>query len=490
MAKILFVESAMRNEKLGIMYLSAALKQAGHDTLLCCVDKENVHDCITDFEPDWLAISLVTGTHKKHLLLAKELKQRYGLPAIAGGPHATFFPEEIPENAADYVVIGQGEKAIVDIVGGKVQDRLVRYPLTDLNTIPFADREIVYRYQEFLENPMKNIITCRDCPYSCSYCYNHTWKKMFKTQKKFLQRRRVEDVIAEVSDLKKNYHVERILFIDDNFLINKQWVEEFCRQYSSKIGLPFLCSFSVNLLDVKLLAALKSAGLFMVNFALESADPAVQKEILCRKHVNNDHIVVAVRMLKEFGIRTRMQNMIGLPLKESFKDALKTLSFNRAYKVDDSWVSIFQPYPNTRLSKYCEENGFIQDTGDACAEGFFDGSRLNIDNRKKIRRLQKWWYFIIRYGLPDEVVRQLLELELDVPTREALQELRYDFSRNYLYGLEEGNGGLEHDWQKIEAKYGNDGKLELVKPLIRQYLLSNRLTDILMNMHIPAPFMV
>jgi radical SAM superfamily enzyme YgiQ (UPF0313 family) len=490
MAKILFVESAMRNEKLGIMYLSAVLKQAGHDTLLCCVDKENVHDSITDFDPDWLAISLVTGTHKKLLLLTKELKQLYGLPTIAGGPHATFFPEEIPENAVDYVVIGQGEKAIVDIVGGKVQDRLVQYPLTDLNTIPFADRQLVYRYREFLENPMKNIITCRDCPYSCSYCYNHSWKKMFKTQKKFLQRRRVEDVIAEASNLKKNYLVDRILFIDDNFLINKLWVEEFCRHYASKIGLPFHCSFSVNLLDAKLLSTLKSAGLYMVNFAIESADPKVQKELLCRRHVSNDQIVNAVRMLKEFGIRTRMQNMIGLPLKESFKDALKTLSFNRAHKVDDSWVSIFQPYPNTRLSKYCEENGFMQDTEGVCADSFFDGSRLKIDNQYKIRRLQKWWYFIIRYDLPDAVVRQLLELELDGPTREALQELRYDFSRNYLYGLEEGNGALEHDWQKIEAKHGNDLKLQLIQPLIRQYLLSNRLTDILMNMHIPAPFIV
>jgi anaerobic magnesium-protoporphyrin IX monomethyl ester cyclase len=487
MAKILFIESAMRNEKLGIMYLSAALKQAGHDTLLCCVDMENIHDAITGFQPDWLAISLVTGTHKELLRMTKKLKRRYGLPAIAGGPHATFFPGEITEDAADFIVIGQGERAIVDIVGGNVKDRRVRYPLADLNTLPFPDRDLIYRYPQLRDNPMKNVITCRDCPYSCSYCYNHTWKKMFHTQSAFLQRRRVEDVIAEVSDLKDRYPLEQILFIDDNFLFDKQWVEEFCRQYASKIGLPFLCSFSVNLLDKGVLTKLKAAGLRMVNFALESADPAVQKQILCRRHVSTDQIVQAVDLLKTFGIRTRMQNMIGLPLKASFEDALNTLSFNRAHRVDDSWVSIFQPYPNTRLARYCKQNGFIQNDGDGCAESFFDGSRLTIDHRDKIERLQKWWYFIIRYDLPDAVVHQLLELKFDADTAEALQKLRYDFSRCYLYGLDEGRGGLDHDWQKIEAQYGNDGKLGLIEPLIRKYRLSNRLTEILINMPIPAP---
>jgi radical SAM superfamily enzyme YgiQ (UPF0313 family) len=490
MAKILFIESGMRNEKLGIMYLSAALKQAGHDTLLCCVDKEDIDDCIARFEPDWAAVSLVTGASRKLLQVAEDLRRRYRLAVIAGGPHATFFPHEIPEDAADYVVIGHGERAIVDIVGQKVRTRMVQYPLSDLNRLPFPDRGLIYRYREFRENPMKNVITCRDCPYSCSYCYNHTWKTMFKSQMQFMQRRRVEDVISEISDLKKNWPVEQLLFIDDNFLFNKQWVEEFCNQYSQAIGLPFLCSFSVNLLDENLLAKLKTAGLYMVNFALESADPAVQKEILGRGHVHNAQIIRAIRLLKQFGIKTRMQNMIGLPVKESLKDALNTLAFNQQYPADDSWVSIFQPYPNTRLAKYCQAHGFVTDAGEACADSFFDRSNLNIDSRDKIRRLQKWWYYIIRYNLPDTVVNQLLELDIDKTIEDALIDLRYAYSRNHLYGLACANPSLVHNWCEIKARYGDNRKLGLIEPLIRHHRMGNGLVDILMNIPITGPFII
>lgn len=470
------------------MYLSAALKQAGHTTYLCCVDNEDVYDCIDKFEPTYLAASLVTGTHWEILRLAKDIRKRYGIHVIVGGPHATFFHGKIPEDAADYVVVGHGEKAIVDIVEQKIGHRIVQYPLSDLNSLPYPDRELIYRYGEFRDNPMKNIITCRDCPYSCSYCYNHTWKNMFKSQKGFMQRRRVEDVISESKELKTKYRAKQFLFIDDNFLVDKKWVEYFCDKYEKEVGLPFLCSFSVNLLDEKLLSKLTNAGLYMVNFALESADPVVQKEILCRGHVNNNQIIEAISLLRKFGVKTRMQNMIGLPLENALKDALNTLSFNREHRVDDSWASIFQPYPNTRLSNYCQAHGFIEDAGNACAGSFFDSSRLKIDRPEKIRRLQKWWYFIIRYNLPDAVVQQILGIDFDETIGSALLKLRYEFSRNYLYGLGHGNKNLEYNWQDIKSRHGGNSKLRLIKPLIREYRMGNGLVDILMKMRIADRF--
>lgn len=485
MARILFIETNLRNEKLGIMYLSAALKQAGHETQLCWIEREDIRLTLAAFRPDYLALSLTTGSHKTLLSLAAELKKEYGLPVIAGGPHATFFPEGIPVEAADFVVIGQGEKAIVDIVGKKVTERQLQYELGDLDTLSFPDRAIFYRFAEFGDNPMKNVITCRDCPYSCSYCYNHTWKGKFKSERHFLQKRSVDNVLTEIVDLKKRYHVEQLLFIDDNFLFNREWVEEFCARYPSAVGIPFLCSFSLNLLDEELLVKLKNAGLFMVNFALESADPAVQRDILRRGHVKNEQIIQAIELLRKHQIKTRMQNMIGLPVKESLKDALSTLAFNQEHTVDDSWVSIFQPYPSTKLADYCFEHGFIADAENSCADSFFDKSCITIDHPEEIRRLQKWWYFIIRYQMTEATVTRLLKLDIDEAAGNALQDLRYEFSRNYLYGLDGSNTNLEHDWQEISDRHARHPNFTRLKPLIQHYRLSNRLVAILMQSTLP-----
>lgn len=488
MARVMFVDLELRNEKLGPMYLAAALKQRGHEALLCRHDQEPADAVLSAFRPDFLAFSLTTGLHRRLLELAAELKRRFGIKVIVGGPHATFFAEHIPEESADFVVVGQGEQALADIVEGRVRDRVVTYALQDLDQIPFPDRALFYRFPEFADNPMKNIITFRDCPYSCSYCFNHSWKKMFQKQPHFMQRRSVDNVIAEARALKQDYPLEKIIFIDDNFIFNDAWIEEFCDKYSRNIGLPFLCCLRVNLLTEKKLQLLKNAGLVMINFALESADPQVQKEILNRGNIENEQVINAIALFRKYNIKSRMQNMIGLPLKESYADALNTLRFNKMHKVEDSWVSIFQPYPGTELGRYSVQHGFIgNDLEAASAESFFDESRLQIDRRDQINRLQKWWYFIIRHDFSDRLVDLLLQIEIPEAAARALQLLRFDCSKRYLYDIRDQTGALlEHDWEAITGRFGQAPAFPLWTPVLKKYKISTRLSGILMELPVPA----
>ena len=128
--------------------------------------------------------------------------------------------------------------------------------------------------------------------------------------------------------------------------------------------------------------------------------------------------------------------MIGLPIENPLKDALNTLKFNMKNKVDDSWVSIYQPYPKTKLGEYCLEHGFVKgDLLNSCADSFFDESRLNIPDKEKIQRLQKWWYFIIEQNMPMDLVNLLLEIPLTKDNMDKLQKLRYEHSRRKLYKI-------------------------------------------------------
>jgi len=221
MSRVLFIEKKLRNEKLGIMYLSAVLKQKEHKTLMVQTDEEDIDKVIQKFKPDFLAYSIATGEHRYALKLNLELKQKYpNVISIFGGPHATFFPEMVDEQGVDFIVIGQGEKAIVDIVEERIKEKLTKVPLMeDLNSLPFPDRGLLYRYDEFKNNPVKNIITQRDCPYNCAYCYNHLWRELYKEEtNKMFQRKTVGRTVREAKEIKEKYFVERFSLIDDNFI--------------------------------------------------------------------------------------------------------------------------------------------------------------------------------------------------------------------------------------------------------------------------------
>lgn len=440
--RVLFVERKLRNEKLGIMYLAGSLAARGHSAELIRADREDLGERIRDYRPDFAAFSITTGEHVEALKLARQLKAQHALPTIFGGPHCTFFPEIGFEEGVDFVVQGQGERALVDIVEGRVPPGFHQAPMVPrLDDFPTPARDIFYRYPEFRENPMKNVITSRACPYKCSYCFNHSQMALTRLDgetKPWFNRRRVEHVVREIQDLRERYPVEKVLFIDDSFVQGRSWLESFAETHAREVRLPWLCSMRVNRLDERLAESLVASGLEMVNYALESADPEVQQRLLHRGHISNRDVIRAIRMFERWGVRARMQNMIGLPLSNPLEDALNTLRFNLRHRVTDSWCSIFQPYPRTALGQYCMDQGYIDaDQLRHCSESFFDESRLNLPHKPELYALQKLWYFIVEGDLPLDLVQILIRGEFTPAIGAQLQELRFRCSRRKLYDLDD-----------------------------------------------------
>ena len=206
------------------------------------------------------------------------------------------------------------------------------------------------------------------------------------------------------------------------------------RNIKEEINLPFICCVRANLVKEDLVAKLKEAGLSRVHFSIESATPYVQKVILNRGQITNQDIVESIRLFKKYDIMIRLQQMIGLPLENPLEDALNTLKFSLENKPDESWVTIYQPYPKTRLGKYCLEHGFAKgNLENYCGENYFNESRLDIPDKDKIQRLQRWWHFIIKYNLPMEFVHTLLEIPLDNASMEKMAELRINEYKNQFF---------------------------------------------------------
>lgn len=407
--RVLFITKDFIIEPLGIMYLSAALKSAGHETEIIKADVENVEEKMKNFAPDIVTYSIITGAHKYFRDLNAELKKKFNFISVFGGPHATFFNEFIQGEGVDIICIGEGEGAIVDLAnrlrdskdftdipnlwvkrGEQVFKNPVR-PLADINSLVFPDRELIYgKYPKSYHNPIKGFTGSRGCPYDCTFCYNHRLKEMYQQQHGgvYLRVRSVDNLLQEIKQVKEKYPMKMAYFQDDNLGILPRWLEEFSVKYKKMINLPFHCNERADTITEKFANLLKEAGCSGVSMAIETANDDLRNKIL-KKHTSREQIINAARRIKSAGLHLRTYNILGIP-QGSLKDDFETLKLNILCKVDMAWSTIYQPYPRTELGDQVIKMGLYDGDFDKILEtSYFGESPLNIPNRDKINNLQK-----------------------------------------------------------------------------------------------------
>lgn len=436
MAKVLFIEKKLRTDKLGILYLSAILKQAGHAVDMIQDDVDNAEHYINAYNPDFLAYSVMSGDHNWFIKRNQHLIGLYpDIRSIMGGPHFTFFPEDaIEDDAIDFAVIGPGENVINDIVDLQCKTKIVQGTIPDINWLPMPDRSILYKYDEFGKSKMKRFMGARYCMWSCKYCFNHIFRRLYSGKNSMLLQRRYPDlVLQEIMDVRDTYGLEVAYFNDDDFIASEEWFNIFIDSYKVHINLPYCVSIRASSATPDNLFKLSHSKCIMANIALESANEETQKAIR-RGFITNGQVRFAVRYLEENGVKVRLQNMIGLPVDDPLQDALDTLAMNIELNPSDSWCAIFQPYPKTDLWKECIQKGLIDK--DKEAGTFNDNTVLKIKDADKINRLHKWWYYVVKNQVPIEFVRDvLLEIPLTQEQMTLMQNTRWEIGKKLLYGL-------------------------------------------------------
>lgn len=414
--KILFVADDFSCDPLGIAWLSAYLKDAGHET-----DIATPAEAMSlPYTPDMLCYSVTTGNHVYYREVNKVIRRRFpNAFSLFGGPHVTFFPEYIAGNSKrmDLGIRGEGFEAIVDVanavekgdgfddipncvVDGKANPLR---PLKDKTDLLLPDRDIIYRKN--IDKPIKSIMASFGCPYSCGYCYNRDWKALYNTGS--TQLRPVSDIMAEITALRKWNPVELLYFEDDVFPVYaKDWLDEFCASYN---GPRFHIHLRVEYIKDDTIRRLKEVGLHSVTFAIESGDDKLRREIL-KRNMSRNAIVAAADVLHFHGINFRTQNMIGIPY-ETWRTALKTLLLNIECYPTMAWASVYQPYPGTELGDICIKNGWFQGDIDSISSSFFDKYRLDVPHGRRYERLQKLFGFAVRHpGLGMTVVPLMARL--------------------------------------------------------------------------------
>ncbi|MDD5429316.1 MAG: radical SAM protein [Candidatus Omnitrophica bacterium] len=367
----------------GIGYLSAVLKKNGHHTSLIHVTKDMGKDeflaAVETQDPQLIAFSSLSHQFPYIKKWSAWLKEKYNIPIICGGVHATMDPDEvINATGIDMLCRGEGENALLELCQkisagentlgirnlwfkksyGVVKNK-VRPLEYNLDKLPFPDRKIFdYHHLYDYKIRMLTILASRGCPYNCSYCCNHQYQKLYPHN--YVRLRSVENVLAEIEDVLVWYKdIEFVNFIDDTLCLSREWMEELCDKFPKRFKFPFHGNTRVNLLNREMFSLLKRGGCERLDVGIESGNSYIRQQIL-KRSITNKQIFKAFSLARDFGIKLSAYNMIGCPF-ETPEMILETIKLNAEVRPYSSHNAIFQPYPNTEACQVCFENNFISE---------------------------------------------------------------------------------------------------------------------------------
>lgn len=449
--KFLFITKPFVIEQLGIMYIASVVNKSWHEVDLI-TSKEDLEKKVREYKPDFIGYSIMTGDQNFYDNINRKLKENYNFISIVGGPHPTFFPEMLEKSSFDAICIGEGEKAIEQFLKEpnsknipnfwfKEEKEIIKNPvqplLENLDEIAFPNREIVFKYPEIREGPIKHFISSRGCPFNCSYCFNESYAEIYKGKGKRVRFRSVDNLLDEIEQVIQ-VPTKFVYFQDDIFVLNTNWLKKFSEKYKERIRLPFHCHTRANLVTEEIVRNLKNAGCYSVHIAAESGNENVRREVLNR-NMTDKQIYDAVILLKKYGIKVMLQNMIGLPFT-TLKNDFETLELNIKCRPDYAWASIFQPYPKTELGMKCLKEGLYTGDFSDLSSDFFDKSMLNIGHANEVANLQK--LFAIVVNNPRMYYSGRLQELIKLPyekTRDSFTRLYQSFRKKadkILYGVE------------------------------------------------------
>ena len=372
----------------GLAYLIGSLKNDNHNVALYHLknkDEINSLQLLLNKEFNDLICLSFTTNQKKYVkdFLSTDIKFNTKL-IIAGGVHCTILKEavlkEFPRIAG--ICIGEGElplkKLCQRISCGEDHSTTPSFYFRSNNNIhknsiaPLQkiDKSILpdyslFNYKEIISSngqcfPM---MLSRGCPFNCSYCCNHIIKEVYPNKNEYV---RFPAIQHSIEIIKKNLSLwpstKKIVFADDNFTTNKNWLSEFCIAYKKEIDLPFMCNSRVETINEQTVKELKHAGCVSIDFGIESGNEWLRKYILNRHH-SNQVIKDAFALTKKHGIKTFSYNMIGLPF-ETKKMVKDTYKLNTEIQPDWGKCFYFYPYPESKLYNLCQEYNLLPDNLD------------------------------------------------------------------------------------------------------------------------------
>jgi radical SAM superfamily enzyme YgiQ (UPF0313 family) len=337
------------------------------DTTFSSLQKFKQH--LIKSKPDHLGIYVNLMTKVNVLQIIQFVKAHLPMcVVILGGPEVRYNAQSFLTHGADYIVIGEGEEAMLELVSALLnkasteeirgiaflrQEEFIQTPerekIKELDQLPIPNRKKI-DLQLYLDawksRHGKNAIsisTMRGCPYTCKWCSRAVYGLSYR-------RRSPQMVVAELALVKKEYNPDSFWFVDDVFTISYKWLREFRDELMKQnVSIEFECITRADRMNEEVVQILKQTGCFRVWIGAESGSQRVID--LMDRRVDVKQVRDMIKLSKHQGIEAGTFIMLGYP-GETEDDIEKTIQHLK--DCDPTFFTITIAYPIRGTEMYGE----------------------------------------------------------------------------------------------------------------------------------------
>ncbi|MGI6224976.1 MAG: B12-binding domain-containing radical SAM protein [Peptococcales bacterium] len=311
--------NTVRFEPLELEYLAAIINQMGFSYQIYdgLIEQQDFSTVLKKYQPDVVTITGYTihvNLIKNYAATIKSLD--HNIKVVVGGIHAELNWQDFYDSNIDFIVHANPLQAFENLLLNlhnpdnwprlnnicfKINNQWNKNPgeYLDPDSLPIPDRTHLIKHKEkfryFGKEPCALVKTAWGCPYTCSFCYCACLNGgQYST-------RNIQKVIVEIAALEQ----KKVFIIDDDFLVKRERLLEFCRLIGEKgIKKDFSIYGRADLICTHkdLLPKLRAAGISEIIVGLEAVDDETLKNYnkLTTSHVN----LHAIKLLRENDINS------------------------------------------------------------------------------------------------------------------------------------------------------------------------------------------
>ena len=397
-------------ENLGLGYLKACLVKKGYEVIiidgwLSNYSVNEVFEKIISYDAALVGISsYMSNTIQSFELIKKIKKHNKDLKIVCGGFGPTFYPKEYLEAGSDYIIRGEGEKAICDLADslqyekeqtyignlGFFKDNILTLNkmenlIEDLDSIPFPIRDTIDIVKS--QKSSINMITSRGCSGNCDFCSVISFFRL--SNGKLWRTRSIKNIVDEI-ELLTNNGVKLIKMVDDSFVDgnrDEKWCKLFADEIEKRnIKVKLRGQIRADKVTDSVLYHLKRAGFFSFACGIENGSPSSLSRMGKKATLKDNER--ALELFEKYGYLVQMGYILfdkGTTLQELVDNYYFLLKYDFAITkgIFSEMFSAEGTKLNSRLRK---ENQLIEDDNTLNNKYIIDDLQAN----KVYNALKKW----------------------------------------------------------------------------------------------------
>lgn len=363
----LYAAGLLRNRGYNVSLFDAVLSD-GIEQFISSL-KTHCPDYLIIYEDDFNFLTKMCLSHVRESTLSMvRSATKYVKATVVHSSDATDNPKAYLENGADYVITGEGDQTLLELLDAlsNEKDRRYDYPCGIIYTdaygsTVYTERRTTMRNLDSLPQPAwdlvdfdryrtawkqrhgffsLNMVTTRGCPYKCNWCAKPIWGQQYVSHTPEFIANQLETLVTIASP-------DHIWFADDIFGLKKGWIERFAELINEKnICTDYMIQSRADLIDKETAEQLKKSGCIEVWLGVESGNQEVLNAM--DKGILVEQVYESRRLLKCVGIKVGFFLQLGYP-GEDIQELSMTRNMMLEALPDEIGVSVAYPLPGTEF---------------------------------------------------------------------------------------------------------------------------------------------